>query len=573
MIDLKRIDRLTRMQRKELHEAVGKYIKENCEVVATALLPEAVRYYCEEAEKLQKDLLGRQMPDNLNGILCEIYQTALTQDDETCRGLAEYIIQRYQQMKHVDKCFALMNSLKDADVTIDEFTELANVSMHLYCEGDEPYVDYKLPLTRESWHLIKNLASLHITICGAKYTAEAGDFHIESNKNGENGSVFEGRIKLNRLTGDGFGDDTPVYYRYMIPVNTVEWYRDIRTYAAFIQNSCTLGLVEVKYSDTLLHIYPGKDNGRNYMVVESLSETSGKKMAEYVYSAALTLGFITGKIHLGRCYEFSSDEPEFDGHPAMAYHTMRPSSDTNELIFTTNMYYVNDMLKHNAKQVTDKRPLYDDAGEFKPYLQDWLRQDFIQSLFALIQSDPKIARAVVTIVESANFPLEYQAGVRAIVLETLAHSVSGPKPIPDNNLWKKMAADIQAVIDRYKHDENGEQQISDESYIILGKKVASMNNPTNADSLARPLQEAGYVLTDNDNESLKMRNTFLHGGLTKGTVEKQTDEIFYLSLMMHKMACIIILKKAGFGGYVLNNPLLFGCKKAVEAGEPPLLKI
>lgn len=136
-----------------------------------------------------------------------------------------------------------------------------------------------------------------------------------------------------------------------------------------------------------------------------------------------------------------------------------------------------------------------------------------------------------------------------------------------------MKTDLEAVVAKYVNNETGEQQISDESLTILGKKINTMNNPTNADSLARPLEEAGYSLNDNDKEALKMRNTFLHGGLVKGSVEKQTNEIFYLSLMLHKLACIIILKRAGFSGYILNNPVLFNCEKAVKASEKVLIYI
>ena len=197
----------------------------------------------------------------------------------------------------------------------------------------------------------------------------------------------------------------------------------------------------------------------------------------------------------------------------------------------------------------------------------------MQRLFALIHGDAKVARAVVTIIESANFPLEYQASVRAIVFETLAHSVPGPKPIPDDDLWNLMKTDLEVVVAKYVNNESGEQQISDEGLTILGKKINTMNNPTNADSLARPLEEAGYDLKPSDKDALKMRNTFLHGGLVKGSVDKQTNEIFYLSLMLHKLACIIILKRANFSGYILNNPVLFNCEKAVMAGENALIMI
>ena len=359
----------------------------------------------------------------------------------------------------------------------------------------------------------------------------------------------------------------------MIPIGSVDWNRDIHTFAAFFRNSWTSGLIQLKNGDTLLHVYPCRDGDKKYMVVESLSHTTMKQMLDNVYFVSLTLGFITGKIHLGKCYLFSSSEPEYGEKVELAYHTMRPSSETSMKIFTTNMYYVREALKAGKVKLQDKSPLYDAEGKFQDHLQDWIQPDILQLLFSLIHDDEKISRAVVTIIESANFPLEYQAGVRAIVLETLARSVTGPKPIPDDDLWCELKKGMEEVVKRYTNNEAGEQQISDESLNVLRKKINSMNNPTNADSLARPLEEAGYELSANDKDALKMRNTFLHGGLVKGSVEKQSSELFYLSLMLHKLACIIILKKAGFKGYLLNNPILFNCKKAVDAGEKVLIKI
>ena len=133
----------------------------------------------------------------------------------------------------------------------------------------------------------------------------------------------------------------------------------------------------------------------------------------------------------------------------------------------------------------------------------------------------------------------------------------------------------EAIFDARNIDEDC-NKIADEINDVVRmqiKEINSMNNPTNADSLAKPLEDAGYTLSQNDKDALKARNTFLHGGLAKGTIEKQTNEVFYLSLMLHKLACIIILKRAGFNGYILNNPMLYNCEKAVQAGEKALLMI
>lgn len=576
MVTIEKLNRLTDGQQKNLHESVGKFLgdhlqalKNLCHFDETILAD-----YIAKTDALREDLRVCKANPSLNDALCAILAAASESTSSLPAELIHHFTLRYQQMKNVDGCLKLIHTFNGQPVTIDEFAAITDATTSIALDDDVVYINYSLPVTKEGWQLIQNLNEQHITLDGQQYVAESGDFYIESSKDdlGEEGR-FIGRIRINRLAGSTFAKEDKAYFRCLIPIGSVDWNRDVRTYAAFIKNDWILGLLELKDGSTLLHVYPCNDGDKKYMVVESLTATTSQKMAEYVYSVALTLGFITGTIHLGKCYEFSSSEPEFDANVAMVYHTMRPSSDTGVKIFTTNMYYVRETLKSAMVQLQDKTPLYNEKGEFQEHLQDWLQPDQMQRLFALIHGDAKVARAVVIIIESANFPLEYQASVRAIVLETLAHSVPGPKPISDNELWNQMKIDLEAVVEKYANSESGERQISDESLNILGKKINTMNNPTNADSLARPLEEAGYDLKPNDKGALKMRNTFLHGGLVKGSMEKQTNEIFYLSLMLHKLACIIILKRAGFSGYILNNPVLFNCEKAVKSGEKVLIKI
>ena len=591
MVVVEKLNRLTNGQQKSLHESVGKFLEENLQgmkelgLVDEALLTD----YVAKSTALRENLRVRKADPTLNDALCAIMAAASDSAAVLPAQLLNHFILSYQQMKNLDECLALIHSLRckevvnaedssamaqGNDVQIAEFAGIVDATTAIVLEDDVVYVDYSLPVNKQCWNLIQNLNELHITLGNWHYIAEAGDFYIESTKDNldENGR-FTGRIRINRLAGSTFVKTDAAFFRYLIPIGKVDWNRDIHTYAAFIKNGWSLGLIELKDGDALLHVYGYSDADKKYMVVESLTPTTSQKIAEYVYSVALTLGFITGTIHLGKCYEFSSSEPEFGRDVALAYHTMRPSSDTGMKIFTTNMYYVRETLRSSKVQLQDKIPLYNEKDEFQDHLQDWLQPDMMQRLFALIHGDSKVARAVVTIIESADFPLEYQASVRAIVLETLAHSVPGPKPIPDDELWRQMKIDLDAVVAKYVNNESGQQQISEDSQTILGIKIDTMNNPTNADSLAQPLKDAGYALMPNDKAALKMRNTFLHGGLVKGSVEKQANEVFYLSLMLHKLACIIILKRAGFNGYILNNPVLFNCAKAVEAGEKVLIMI
>ena len=581
MVSFEKLNRLAGGQQKGLHEFVGKFLEEHLqEMKELCLVDEALLAgYVEKTAALRKEFQIRKPDQSLNDALYAIMVAAEQKNSEwkAVGVLAELIrifTLRYQEMKNVDESLKLIHSFQDQDVKVAEFDEIPEAVTRIRLDDDVIYVEYSLPVTKQSWNLIHSLSSLHIEFDGKQYIAETGDFYIESTKDDiGDGGRFTGKIRISQLAGSAFIKADEACFRCMTPIGSVDWNRDIHTFAAFIRNGWTSGLIELKDGDTLLHVYPCRDGDKKYMVVESLTGTTMMKMLNNVYFVSLALGFITGTIHLGKCYLFSSSEPEYSENVELAYHTMRPSSETSMRIFTTNMYYVREVLKAEKVNLQNKSPLYDSEDIFQEHLQDWIQPDMLQSLFSLIHDDDKISRAVVTIIESANFPLEYQASVRAIVLETLARSVPGPKPISDDGLWNEMKMDMEDVVKRYTNNEVGEQQISEESLNVLSKKINSMNNPTNADSLARPLAEAGYELSDNDKDALKMRNTFLHGGLVKGSVEKQTSELFYLSLMLHKLACIIILKKAGFEGYILNNPVLFNCEKAVAAGESPLLLI
>ncbi len=576
-----KLNRLTASQQKNLHEYIGKFLDDNLQEIKRLRLVDDVILddYRSKTSLMRNDLYVRKPDTSLNNALNTLYCSAERSiSDNHSDGVASLLIRsftlRYQQMKNLDMCLDIIHSFQGKDVRVAELSQIADSTAKIKLEDDVVYIDYSMPVSAQSWDRIQNLNELHVEFENKQYIAGTGDFYIESTHDdlGE-ANCFTGNIRINRLVNSAYSKNEKAYFRCIIPIGSVDWYRDIHTFAAFIKNGWELGLIEFKDGDSIIHVYSCHDGEKKYMVVESLTETTSAKMAEYVYSASLTIGFITGNIHLGKCYEFSSSEPEYGKNVAMEYHTMRPSSEASMRIFTTNMYYVRETLKSSGVNLQDKLPLYNQDGAFQEHLQDWLQPDGIQSLFELIQNDAKIARAVVTILESSNFPLEYQASVRAIVLETLARSVEGPKPIPDDELWANMKADLEGVVSRYAKNDVGEQLISDESITVLGKKINNMNNPTNADSLAKPFERANYTLTENDKKALKMRDTFLHGGLVKGSLEKQTEELFYLSLMLHKLACIIILKKAGFKGYILNNPLLFNCEKAVAAGEKPLILI
>ena len=374
-------------------------------------------------------------------------------------------------MKNLDASLKQIEDLNKSDVNIAEFDHLDSVKACIVHEDTKLYIDYSLPMTGENWTMLQELPALHFTICGKQYVSDIKEFYIKSNREIEERD-FKGRFLITSFCANSFRNKGKGFYRYMMPIDSIGWNGDICCNIAFIKNGWILGLIKLEHEDTIIHVYPCKCGKQNYMVIESLTETEEVRMRDYVYSVALTIGFITGKIHLGECYVFKSATPEYDGEMMMAYHTMRPSAESNTRIFTTNMYYVNNILDRNNVPKEDRQPLYDEQGNFQSHLQDWLHQDMVQQLFNLIHTNSDIARAVVTLIESSNFPLEYQASVRAIVLETLAHNQSGQSLITDEEVWKKIKSELLSVVDSY--GQSDEKKISAEEIEILKKKINNL---------------------------------------------------------------------------------------------------
>ena len=63
-------------------------------------------------------------------------------------------------------------------------------------------------------------------------------------------------------------------------------------------------------------------------------------------------------------------------------------------------------------------------------------------------------------------------------------------------------------------------------------------------------------LTGNDEEALLKRNDFLHGRIPFEDEDesKKDQELRYITYKLHFLVSILILKYAGFEGFVKNNP-------------------
>ena len=145
MVAVEKLNRLTNGQQKSLHESVGKFLEENLQgmkelgLVDEALLTD----YVAKSTILREDFHVRKIDPTLNYALCAIMAAVSNSAAVLSGQLVNQFMLRYQQMKNLDECLALIHSLRckeivDAEdnaaiaqgnaVQIDEFTAITDAT-------------------------------------------------------------------------------------------------------------------------------------------------------------------------------------------------------------------------------------------------------------------------------------------------------------------------------------------------------------------------------------------------------------------------------------------------------------
>lgn len=123
---------------------------------------------------------------------------------------------------------------------------------------------------------------------------------------------------------------------------------------------------------------------------------------------------------------------------------------------------------------------------------------------------------------------------------------------------------------------NGIKSLKEDAKRILSKRISNnLNIAPNSNKLEACFLKYGYTLTKADRNAIGTRNSTFHGHLSseRMLLRAQQGEMLAISLRLHKLCSILLLKAAGFSGKVLNNEVLFGIKEACESKEPVYLEI
>lgn len=353
------------------------------------------------------------------------------------------------------------------------------------------------------------------------------------------------------------------YFRYIIPVGESKvHFRDYDFYSFDYHVSgkkCwSSDLIKIHINDNEYHFYSIKEGNDSYLIIDSTVQCDFKETDKIAHSILVSYGFLSATIHLHEAYIIVSDEQSFINPIGIYYRGLRPTIKGQYTIFTTNAYSVLVPIAKNQDIANGEKKAIESIER-----NNWVNElvNFEERIFSnlvqLIYDNDAICRSAMMTIEASKFAIDIQLAVYCVAFETLSkqimkiHDLKSPTVI-DINIWnKKLKPKFQKTLTNIK--ERKRKIIDEKQLKFLNNKINCLNQPTNKDTLMQPFIKLGYVLSEDELECINFRNLSLHGSLPIKKGEDEIDKLFYVNLTLHKLCSILILKLAGFNGYIINN--------------------
>lgn len=363
------------------------------------------------------------------------------------------------------------------------------------------------------------------------------------------------------------------YHRVLIPLepNDVSFHDFRKWVFKSDSNLKTSYLIKVKIQESEFHLFHINYQNKEYWGVDSIEKSTFRKFQTISFSILNGYGFLKGDIGLGEAYYVSSESMEFST-PQLFYSTLRDTIKTGYAIFTTNAYSVHVPYFKRRKQELD----HEQMKQWNSKLA-LLEPEIFSRLCTALNSHEALARAVLIILEANKLPLELKAASYCVAYESICHTIKNvlliksPSVIPDKQ-WEV----IKPLIARQLNELRQTEQINDNQATILLRKLENWNQPTNRDTLTAPFKHFEYNLNDDEFRCIDNRNKFLHGSLPFKIKEEDEAfrELYFISLTLHKLACILILRFVGFhNNYIVNYPKMHEHVTGKNLDEGILIKI
>lgn len=344
------------------------------------------------------------------------------------------------------------------------------------------------------------------------------------------------------------------YLRLIIPVDSDDKLRNVRGWGFKTDlKSKNRNLIKVNIRNAEYHFFEFKTDSAAYLVVDTTEHSNDSEFKKISHAILLAQGFLYGNLYLSEGYMLSSQSADFADIKNVSFSTYRESIMTGYRIHTTNAYSVYNMTGKTEEEISAKQE------EVQEWINDIIEieEPIFSALSELFYKSEPISRAAIVTLQGNLLSLEIKGSAYSLALEAITkvimdeHKEDRPKPV-SAPIFKKLKEKIYSLLDEIL-PEGPENAITRK---ILNDRLNNWNSPTNADKLKKSFHFVDYELNEYEINALKARDKFQHGELpvSDNADDVVFKEVYFMCLIMHRLIYVLILKRIGYSGYIINYP-------------------
>lgn len=422
--------------------------------------------------------------------------------------------------------------------------------------------------------LLEYLPELELKTDKATYVIPSYSAFFEGNIIMDGRLVQHFDIRFNKLTQNTITEGHNYYWRFLYPVSSNEWFLKVKglNYSDDYGLHHFVNLIFAHLNDHKMNIYSTNVDQNHWMIIESTESITYEEMDHRVMSVTNALGLVLGKRYGDYCFHVVSDGSDFSNVVGVEVLSLKKTKTCPYKILNPQKNLIVEWLRQYDYQKYALDEIENNPGEGASwYYEDEsiVTVDAFSKLAQLCYSSNDMLLATSMLIDGSLMNIEYQKPFFHVTLETitttlLKDEVDLPPIVPQDRFNTEVAPALLAALD-------GIEWLSDESRRIITRRITNnLNNAPNSNKLEACFPKFGYTLTKADKNAINKRNSTFHGVLSseKKPLCSQQGEMLAISLRLHKLCSILLLKAAGFSGKVLNNEVLFGIKEACERREP-----
>lgn len=363
-------------------------------------------------------------------------------------------------------------------------------------------------------------------------------------------------------------------YRMVLPLNKkVALFGDFIGYSFLVDGKRYMEtLLKLKIRDKDYHLFVYKENKSDYFfVIDSLNAQSLKGFQEVCNSILLGYAFLKGDYHGEQSYILTYNSIAFKDPISVKTQILGGGIYKGFAVHSTKPHSIVS-LRREKKIIKDKDGKFIgfDDSDLKRYMVEFPTECFAK-LCDQICSKGGILRAVILFISNHTATLELKIPTLFVALENVTKVLIGgdiapPKLFENQELVaaikskiKKAVKEITIIKKELKPEfENEfEEKLYEANFTRIMTGLYNFNRGTNNKKLKEPFDNFGYKLTKEEEDLIFVhRNKFLHGDdfiAMEESYDYEFRELFHISMRLHRMIAVLLLKSSGFSGYILNQ--------------------